>query len=109
MLGNGKFYISGAVSNDIAYRTKFRTAERFLKKHRVNCFNPVKHEKDGKEWDYYLRRDIRRLTKCSAIVLLPDWNMSRGARLEKTVAEALGLYVVAYESLVQWLEERDKK
>lgn len=106
MLVKGKFYISGAVTGDPLYRTKFREAERRLRRGGVRALNPVRHEKDGKEWDYYLRRDLRKLTRCAAIVLLPDWHRSRGARLEKQVAESLGLFVIAYESLVKWLEEQ---
>lgn len=105
----GKVYISGKVTGCANYRNKFRDAEKYLRKHGIRCVNPVKGEKDGKAWDWYLRRDIRKLTKCCAIVLLPDWHESKGARLEKLVAESLGLHVMAYESLQKWLEEEDRK
>lgn len=105
----GKMYISGSVSGDPCYRQKFKEAERLLRKHGISCVNPVKGEKDGKAWDWYLRRDLRKLTKCTSIVLLSDWHMSKGAQLEKHVAESLGLYVVAYESLRKWLTEEDRK
>lgn len=105
----GKMYISGKVSGDAGYRRKFAEAEKFLRKHGISCVSPVKGEKDGKAWDWYLRRDLRRLTKCSAIILLNDWHTSKGAQLEKQVAEALGMYVVAYDSLKAWLTEDDKK
>jgi hypothetical protein len=45
-------------------------------------------------WDWYLRRDLRELVKCSRIALLPDWQQSRGAQLELHVAEALGMQVI---------------
>lgn len=105
----GKMYISGSVTNDPCYRQKFKEAEKFLRKHGIACVNPVKGEKEGKPWDWYLRRDLIKLVRCSSIVLLSDWHTSKGAKLEKQVAESLGLYVVAYDSLRRWLEEEDKK
>lgn len=40
-----------------------------------------------------LRDDIRALADCDAIVLLPDWEHSKGARIERRVAEDLRLDV----------------
>lgn len=45
-------------------------------------------------WDWYLRRDLRELVKCGRVVLLPDFHLSRGARLERHVAESLGMEIV---------------
>lgn len=101
-----KWYISGAVSNDPDYRMKFLYAEYQLKSRGFKVLNPVKHEKDGKAWDYYLRKDIRKLTKCDGIILLDDWYESRGARLELKVASGLGMKVLRYNvlsgELVEW-------
>ena len=44
-------------------------------------------------WDWYLRRDLSQLVKCSDIAMLPGWQSSRGAKLEHYVAKALGLTV----------------
>lgn len=40
-----------------------------------------------------MRRDIEALAKVDAIALLPGWQDSRGARLEKSIAEALNLKI----------------
>lgn len=42
-------------------------------------------------WSYYLRRDINHVAEADAICLLPGWQKSKGARLEVTLATALGL------------------
>jgi hypothetical protein len=90
----GKWYLSGAVSNDPDFRLKFNYAEYQLKQKGFKVLNPVKGEKDGKAWDYYMRKDIRKLTKCDGIILMDDWFESKGARLEKKVAEELGMKIL---------------
>lgn len=51
------------------------------------------HQPGAHPWDWYLRRDLAELVKCTRIVMLPGWDDSRGARLEHTVAKALGLQI----------------
>lgn len=45
-------------------------------------------------WDWYLRRDLTELLKCSQVVLLPGWENSPGAQLEHHVATALGMRII---------------
>ena len=46
------------------------------------------------QWCCYLRGDIEGMLGCDAIYLLPGWERSHGARLELTVASAVGLQVI---------------
>lgn len=48
----------------------------------------------SRPWADYLKRDIPQLLKCDAIALLPNWENSRGARLECHIATELGLDVL---------------
>ncbi|AXH46894.1 hydrolase [Mycobacterium phage Aminay] len=59
--------------------------------HRVVCPAELHDASDEIAWDWYLRRDLAELVKCTHMLLLPGWERSKGARLEHTVAEALGL------------------
>lgn len=54
---------------------------------------------DGWEWEDYMRRDIVMLMDCDAMVMLPGWEDSRGARLESTIAWQLNMEVALYENL----------
>jgi thioesterase domain-containing protein len=45
-------------------------------------------------WEQYMARDIKALVDCTHIAMLPGWVNSRGAKLEKLIAEALGLRVI---------------
>lgn len=40
-------------------------------------------------WEEYLKRDIAELVTCDAIMLLPGWQDSKGARLENKIARKL--------------------
>lgn len=57
---------------------------------------PVDHEGDwdGHLYGCFLRADIEKLMYCDAISLLPDWEQSKGATTELTVARAIGLKVL---------------
>lgn len=90
------WYISGSVSDDCDFRRKFDKAEKVLTKKGYKVLNPVKDEKDGRNWSYYMRRDIRKLSKCDGIILLEDWYKSKGAQLELHIAIQLELPVLKY-------------
>ena len=45
-------------------------------------------------WEGYMRKDLAALLTCTHIVMLPGWEHSRGARLERTVADAVGILMM---------------
>lgn len=87
-------YISGAVSTDSNFREKFDKAEKFLLSKGFKVVNPVKNEADGKEWVYYMRKDIVKLMSCDCVYALSDWTKSKGARIELMLALDLGIEVI---------------
>jgi hypothetical protein len=44
-------------------------------------------------WGYFIRRDLGYLVTCDAIALLPGWEKSKGARLERHVAAQLAMQI----------------
>lgn len=89
------WYISGEVSNDPDFRKKFNQTEKNLKKQGLVVLNPVKYERNGKEWTWYLKKDVRKLSYCDGIILLYGWANSRGAMVEYSLATKLKLKIIS--------------
>lgn len=88
-----KVYISGKITGDADYKKKFQNAENFLEAVGFEVFNPAKVPDEGKPWAWYMKRDIKELMDCDAILLLKDWKESKGARLEYYIAQQLGMKI----------------
>lgn len=95
-------YLAGPMSGlpDFNYPA-FHAAEEELRAAGHVPINPARHGSDPRsgdwEWSDYIRRTIRDLTQADGIHLLPGWEKSRGATLEKTIADALGLARIGSE------------
>lgn len=46
----------------------------------------------------FLRGDLELLARCDAVLMIPRWEESRGALIEKTVAELLGIPVFLWNN-----------
>ena len=109
-----KAYISGPITPILDFdreelKGRFRSAEKWLKEHwpgfdyvnplyvQPGCedlpcrYGPPTHGLDRHAWECYMRGDIKALTECDHIILLPGWELSRGAKVERDLALHLGL------------------
>ena len=43
------------------------------------------------EWDWYMRHALRQVLDADGIALLPGWEFSRGAKLERHIGRELGI------------------
>ena len=97
------WYISGSVSRDHNFRGKFRTTERALKQIGILVLNPVKYERNGKAWAWYLKRDLRKLTYCYGLIHLADWSTSKGSTVEYNTAISLGMKTLSIANVKEAL------
>lgn len=93
-----RVYVSGGMSGlpDLNFPA-FHRAASSLRASGYEVVNPAEMDAADtapKEWHEYLRRDIKALMDCDAIAMLPGYEKSKGARLEKHNAEELGMRVI---------------
>lgn len=92
-------YLSGAISTDSDYIEKFARYKANLIKHRptdvIICpVTDVNHADHGKRWVDYQRANLRALLQCDAIALMPDWESSTFARIERMLAVNLQMEII---------------
>lgn len=103
-----RIYISGKIGEEFlseATRQKFQNVESRLRKAGHEVFNPTTSGL-GKTADesasilgttFYkeiMLLDLRELTRCDAIYMLPDYKTSPGAMAELYFAKAIGLQII---------------
>lgn len=48
---------------------------------------------EAKPWEYYMRQSLKQLLLCDHILMLPGWENSRGATIEKELAIILNMQI----------------
>lgn len=88
---NKEVYIIGAVTGleREAVVAKFDKAAQALKSAGMVPVNPIDLVPETATWNDAMRMCIRRMMLCYAVLLLPDWQESRGATLEVMIARNL--------------------
>ena len=99
-----RIYISGAITGVKHADKLFARAEEKLELLGYEVVNPYKFgehlkkvfAKENKlpKYEDYMRGDIGLLIGCDAIYLLENWGTSKGARLEKIIAEVLKMQIM---------------
>lgn len=98
-----RIYVSGPMTglpkNNIP---AFNRAAKKLRSLGYVVINPA--ELDAGEpcntWEDCLRRDIKWLVTCDAVVNLPGWQKSRGANLENHIAEKLSFDIYTIDQFL---------
>jgi hypothetical protein len=98
-----KIYLSGAITGLPRKEVwgKFNKAEKHLIAQGFEVVSPVTMALPAHfPWESHMAADILLLMGCDAIYLLPDWEHSKGATLEKTVAEHTGKELIYQQAPV---------
>ncbi|KAA6303163.1 MAG: Chromosomal replication initiator protein DnaA [Candidatus Ordinivivax streblomastigis] len=101
-----KIYISGAITglpfNEV--QAKFAAAEEKMSAEGYEVVSPLKTGIPYNfPWESHIAMDIVLLIGCEAVYLLSDWNISKGATLEKNIAELTGKEII-YETTPAFTE-----
>lgn len=83
-------YVSGPMTGMPDHNHKaFMEAEKYLRDLGFNVWNPAYNPIGGYEWEDYMKLDLRGLLNSDMIFMLPGWENSRGAKLEKYLADEM--------------------
>jgi Domain of unknown function (DUF4406) len=93
---NTTVYIAGKITGlpKLHVREKFNMIAGRLLEMGYNVVKPLAVHDDDTQWDHAIKADIKKMLECDEVHLLPDWQESRGARLERDIALRLGMKVV---------------
>lgn len=97
-----RLYLAGPMTGYPEYNFPlFNRAAKLLRELGYDVFNPAENTDNGEiqSLAYYMRLDIPALLASEAVVLLPDWQQSRGANLEVWIA--LDLDMPVYRAEIQ--------
>ena len=100
-----KLYIAGPMSQLPEFNyPAFMDAERHLVAAGYEVENPARPgQVDGWTWQDYMKRGIRQMLDCEGVALLPGWDLSRGACIERELAMTLDIFCA---ELIHWLPAR---
>ena len=92
-----KVYIAGPMTGKPQFnRPAFFAAEGYLKERGAKVMNPAVLP-DGFSHQDYMSIAIPMMMTCEAVVFLPGWEKSQGARQERMYAEAFALDLLEVE------------
>lgn len=92
-MNRGKVYISGPITGiDFGNRFAFSCARNALELCGYEVVDPSEVQLDDEAtWTDYMRADLKLLLDCDYIYMLDGWEDSKGARIERELAENLGI------------------
>ena len=101
-----RIYVSGKITGDRFYRKKFYNAYDQLKAAGFIIVElPMHAVPRSKGWLNDMREALRLMLKCDAVAMLPDWEESKGSKIERQLALDLGIPV---KPLEEWLKGAEK-
>lgn len=95
IINGKKVYLSGQITEKKNYKGLFAFTEELVKLcDALQIFNPASQIPDSLGYEEAMKRCVAALAEYEAIVMLPGWHTSKGARLEHDIALACGINII---------------
>ena len=93
---NKTIYVAGKMYGlpEEQVREKFEKAASQLQNQGYKVVSPASDMQQNLSWEDTMRHSIKSMLDCDEVHLLPCWQESRGAQLERDIAIRLGMNVV---------------
>ena len=94
-----RVYLSGPMTSDPDYMSKFAEADQFLRNKGYHVANPAELYKslpDNVTYEELLTLDLQILDMCDSLIQLPGWEKSPGANREYGYALAQDKLIIDY-------------
>lgn len=91
-----KIYLAGAITGVKDYKKNFGSAQRLFESADTFVINPARMP-EGETPGWYMSRLLPQLLDSDFVVLLPRWEASKGACIERALALYAGIPVVYLE------------
>lgn len=92
-----KIYISGRITGTDDFKPRFNLAAIEILRKGHEAINPVGLQKilapETTSWAQYMAAALGLLYASDAVLLLPDWENSKGAQKERAAARRLGMRI----------------
>ena len=103
-----KIYIAGKITGEdyqLVYK-KFAVTAEILTNAGYDVINPISIIKPGTNWDEAMEILKPYFIYCDYILLLPDWNKSKGANLEVEWANEFNIPIIFWSKLNDFLNKK---
>ena len=94
-----KIYLSGKITGLPQQEAidNFKRVEIKLLHEGYHVLNPIRNGlPEGTKWNVHMKADIKMMMDCHLVYMLDNWRSSKGAQIEKELAESLG-YKIIYQ------------
>lgn len=92
-----KYYLAGPMTGIPHFnKPAFRRITSKLRSNGLKILSPIETDSEipsSAKWHQYLQKDLKMLAEADAIIVMPGWANSKGARLEVFIMFELGLPV----------------